>query len=154
MRLTVRTNLAMRVLMYCAVHPNTKVQKRQIAECCNASEAHLGMVINQLSQTGFLETMRGRGGGIKLACPPEGISVGRVFRVFEADTPFAECFAGRDNHCPITPACRLRGALTRALDAFYSELDQITVADLVVGNTGLEQILHYMPACQGNAAAT
>ncbi|WP_368184304.1 Rrf2 family transcriptional regulator [Aestuariibius sp. HNIBRBA575] len=147
MRLTVRTNLAMRVLMFCAVHPGVKVRKRQIAESCNASEAHLGMIINQLSQTGFIETMRGRGGGIRLACPPADITVGRVFRVFEADTPFTECFAGRDNHCPITPACRLRGALSRALNAFYAELDQVTLSELVEGNTGLERILQFEGGC-------
>jgi Rrf2 family nitric oxide-sensitive transcriptional repressor len=141
----------MRVLMFCAVNRDAAsqkpVQKRQIAEACNASEAHLGMIINQLSQTGFLETIRGRGGGIRLSCPPDAISVGRVFRVFEADTPFAECFAGRDNHCPITPACRLRGALSRALDAFYSELDQVSLSDLVQDNTGLDQILGLQTAC-------
>ena len=146
MRLTVRTNLAMRTLMFCAVNDGRTVQKRQVAACCNASEAHLGVVINQLSHSGFIETIRGRNGGIRLACPPDEVSVGEVFRIFEAGTPFAECFSGEENHCPIAPACRLRGALARALDAFYAALDDITLADLIRDNTPLEHVLGLAPA--------
>ena len=141
MRLTVRTNLAMRTLMYCAVHRARTVRKSEIAVACNASEAHLGVVINHLGQAGFVETIRGRGGGIRLASPPEEVSVGAVFRVFEAGTPFAECFAGSDNHCPIAPACRLKGLLGRALEAFYAELDGTTLADLTAGNGALDRLL-------------
>jgi len=145
MRLTVRTNIAMRTLMFCAVNGDRTVRKAEVAAACNASEAHLGVIINQLSQTGFVETIRGRHGGIRLNSPPSAISVGRVFRIFEANTPFAECFSGRGNHCPITPSCRLRGALSGALEAFYTTLDQITLADLTEGNTGLESLLSLDP---------
>ena len=141
MRLTVRTNLAMRALMFCAVHAPRTVRKSEIAVACNASEAHLGVVINHLGQAGFVETMRGRGGGIRLAADPEEISVGSVFRVFEAGTPFAECFAGSENQCPIAPACRLKGLLGRALEAFYSELDGTTLAELTAGNGALDRLL-------------
>jgi Rrf2 family nitric oxide-sensitive transcriptional repressor len=146
MRLTVRTNLAMRTLMFCAVNDGQTVQKRQIAACCNASEAHLGVVINQLSHYGFIETLRGRKGGIRLACPPEEISVGAVFRIFEAGTPFAECFSAVENQCPISGACRLRGALAKALDAFYAALDDITLTDLTRDNIPLEHLLAVGPA--------
>mgnify|MGYP003642918216 CR=1 FL=1 len=141
MRLTIRTNIAMRALMTCAVNPDRVLRKSEIAAACGASEAHLGVVINQLAQTGFIETLRGRGGGIRLKFAPEAISVGRVFRIFEANTPFAECFSAHDNHCPIASACRLRSSLDVALDAFYAALDPISLADLTCGNTGLERLL-------------
>lgn len=141
MRLTVRTNLAMRALMFCAVNAGRTVRKSDIAEACNASENHLGHVIHMLSQTGFIETTRGRHGGIRLATPPEAISVGKVFRIFEANVPFAECFAGADNHCPISSFCRMRDSLSVALEAFYETLDGITLKDLVKDNTGLQSIL-------------
>ncbi len=141
MRLTVRTNLAMRALMFCAVNADRTVRKSDIAEACNASENHLGVVINMLGQTGFIETARGRNGGIRLKVAPEALSVGQVFRVFEANVPFAECFAGSDNHCPLTASCRLRGQLSVALEAFYSSLDKITLADLVQDNSGLRSVL-------------
>lgn len=145
MRLTVRTNLAMRTLMFCAVNDGQTVQKRQVAACCNASEAHLGVVINQLSHSGFIETIRGRKGGIRLAVPPERVCVGTVFRIFEGGTPFTECFAGAENQCPIASACRLRGALETALDAFYAALDDITLSDLVQDNIPLERLLSMVP---------
>lgn len=141
MRLTVRTNLAMRTLMFCAININRTVRKAEIAEACNSSENHLGVVINMLGQTGFIETARGRNGGIRLKVAPEALSVGQVFRVFEANVPFAECFAGSDNHCPLTATCRLRGQLSVALEAFYSALDKVTLADLVDNNSGLHSLL-------------
>ncbi len=141
MRLTVKTNLAMRTLMFCAVNKHRLVRKSEIAKACNASPNHLGHVINLLGQTGFIETLRGRSGGVRLACPPESISVGKVFRIFEANVPFAECFAGAENHCPITAACRMRGSISRAIEAFYATLDEVTLSDLVKENTALEAVL-------------
>lgn len=146
MRLTVRTNIAMRALMTCAVNPDKIVRKAEIAEATGASEAHLGVVINQLAQTGFIETIRGRHGGIRLKLAPELISVGRVFRTFEANTPFTECFSARDNHCPIAPVCKLRTSIDDALDAFYSSLDKVTLADLTCDNAGLVRLLAVEPA--------
>ena len=145
MRLTVRTNLAMRALMFCAINADRTVRKAEIAEACNSSENHLGVVINMLGQTGFIETTRGRNGGIRLKVAPESLSVGQVFRVFEANVPFAECFAGSDNHCPLTASCRLRAKLSLALEAFYATLDDVTLADLVEDNAGLTTLLQLEP---------
>jgi len=141
MRLTTRTNLAMRALMFCAVNRGRTVRKCDIAESCNASENHMAQVINLLAQRRFLATARGRGGGIRLNRPPEEITVGEVFRAFEAGVPFAECFPGAENTCPIAPSCRLRGALADALAAFYRHLDGVTLAQLVDGNAGLCDLL-------------
>lgn len=158
MRLTTRTNLAMRTLMFCAVNQGRLVRKIDVAQACNASENHLALVIHMLSQGGFIETTRGRHGGIRLKQPPEGITVGAVFRFFEADVPFAECFDAKGNQCPITPGCRLRAALGAALDAFYGTLDGMTLADLTDGNCQLESLLRMADApraalaCQGAAA--
>lgn len=142
MRLTIRTNLAMRVLMTCAVNPGTSITKAEIAEKCNASKNHLGQVIRQLAHLGYIRAMRGRNGGMYLARSPEEIRVGAVFRVFEADLPFAECFDKKDNNCPLIESCWLRPALKRAVEAFYASLDKISLADLVEGNTDLENILN------------
>ena len=91
MRLTTRTNLAIRTLMFCAANPGTTVRKHDIATICNASENHLGQVIHLLSKRKFIVTQRGRAGGLMLARPPEQISIGAVFRSFEQGVPFTEC---------------------------------------------------------------
>jgi Rrf2 family nitric oxide-sensitive transcriptional repressor len=141
MRLTTRTNLAMRALMFCAVNPDAIVRKADIATACNASLNHLGLVINLLGQAGFIETCRGRHGGVKLARPASEISIGAVARLLEGDVPFAECFDTQTNTCPLTSCCRLRGSLARALAAFYGTLDAITLADLTDGNAPLHAML-------------
>lgn len=141
MRLTTRTNLAMRTLMFCAVNPGRTVRKTEVAEACNASENHLAQVIHLLAQKGFLHTVRGRAGGLMLGRSPETISVGEVFRDFEAVLPFTDCSEGAANSCPLASACRLKCLITNALGAFYAELDRVTLADLVTGNTELHHLL-------------
>lgn len=141
MRLTTRTDLAMRTLMFCAVNPGRTVRKHEVAEACHASENHLAQVIHLLAQKKFLRTVRGRSGGLALGRAAEKITVGEVFREFEAVLPFTECFACDGNHCPLAGSCRLQGVLSDALKAFYAELDRVTVADLVAGNTELQAML-------------
>jgi len=141
MRITKRTNLAMRVLMFCAVNLGRNVTKAQIAKGCNSSENHLGHVVNQLGQFGYLKTIRGRRGGLQLALPASEISIGEVFRRFEAEVPVVECFAGVENTCPLAPACRLRHGIAGAVEAFYSHLDGILLSHLVNKNTRLCELL-------------
>jgi len=141
MRLTTRTNLAMRTLMFCAANPDRIVRKREVAEACHASENHLAQVIHMLAQQGYLRTMRGRSGGLMLGRSPDRISVGEVFRQFEAGLPFAECFSGEEHNCPLIGSCRLKCALSEALDAFYARLDTVSVADLMRDNTELNSLL-------------
>lgn len=143
MRLTTRTNLAMRALMVCAVNPGRIVRKHEIAGACNASENHLAQVVNTLSQLGFIDTQRGRAGGMQLARPMDQIGVGEVFRAFETGIPFAECFNPGANTCPLVSACRLRDALVAALDAFHAALDRLTLADLVADNAELDRLLKF-----------
>ncbi|WP_298677804.1 Rrf2 family transcriptional regulator [uncultured Lentibacter sp.] len=141
MRVTKRTNIAIRILMFCAVNPGRLVTKSEIAGPCNASENHLAQVINRLGQHGFLHTQRGRNGGLKLARPAREINIGDVFREFESEVPLAECFADADNSCPLKDACRLRIAIQDAAEAFYAHLDGVTLDALVCDNAPLEAIL-------------
>ena len=141
MRLTTRTNLALRTLMVCAVNPGRIVRKQDVAKACNASENHLAQVINKLGQEGYLDTIRGRHGGLRLARAPEDIAVGEVFRRFEGKVPLAECFSGGADTCPLRPACRLRGALHAAAAAFYASLDGVRLSDLISCNELLFRIL-------------
>ena len=141
MRVTKRTNIAMRVLMYCAANDGHLVTKADIAERCNASENHLAQVIHQLAQLGYLYTQRGRNGGLSLARAPAQIAIGDVFRAIEGPVPIAECFADADDSCPLVASCRLRGALTAAAESFYGHLDGITLSDLVCDNLPLLDLL-------------
>lgn len=149
MRLTTRTNLAVRVLMASAVNDGLRVRTSEIAARCNASVNHLLQVVNLLHEHGFVRTTRGRAGGLQLERSPDQISIGAVFRVFESGTPFAECFDPETNTCPLSQTCRLRGFISRAVEAFYHELDMVTLEDLVKGNCGLAALLEMDPRISG-----
>jgi Rrf2 family transcriptional regulator, nitric oxide-sensitive transcriptional repressor len=152
MRLTTKTNLAARILMACAVNEGVTLRSAEIAQACNASLNHLLQLVNALQAQGFIETLRGRSGGLRLARPPAQISMGDVFRVFEAGTPFAECFDPETNTCPLSATCRLRGYVARAVEAFYHELDMVTLADLTQGNCGLAALLAVPDSLRRNCA--
>jgi Rrf2 family transcriptional regulator, nitric oxide-sensitive transcriptional repressor len=141
MRITKRTNIAIRLLMYCATNTGRLVTKSEIANCCNLSENHLAQVTNQLSQLKYLHTQRGRNGGMELGMPADQISIGKVFRQVEGTVPVDECFADRDGSCPLTSACRLRLALADAAQAFYAHLDDITLDSLICDNADLDAML-------------
>ncbi|MFN3972680.1 MAG: RrF2 family transcriptional regulator [Gemmobacter sp.] len=141
MRLTTRTNLALRTLMACASNPGRTLRKHEVAQACKASENHLAQVIHGLALAGFVITHRGRAGGLRLARPPAHITVGAVVRHFESSLPFAPCLEPGGGDCPLAGCCRLTSALTVALEAFHASLDAVTVADLVIGNAPLTALL-------------
>jgi Rrf2 family nitric oxide-sensitive transcriptional repressor len=131
MHLTLRSNHAMRLMMYCALNDGRLAPVSEIARACNMSESHLGKIANTLASFGFVETVRGRGGGVRLARPPAEINVGAIVRRTEIGGCFVECLQPETNTCPLTPACRFRTIIGRAHEAFLSVLDGYTLADLV-----------------------
>jgi len=146
MRITMRTNLAIRTLMFCAVNPQVTVRKSDIAAACNASEHHLAQVIRTLGHHGFIDATRGRNGGLQLMRQPSSINIGSVFRIFESDLPFAECFSA-SNTCPLVDVCWLRDAISNAVDAFYRSLDNVLLSDLIDGNDRLAELLRLKFGC-------
>ena len=131
MQLTRYSDYSLRVLIYLAVAPERLVTIEEIARSYGISKAHLMKVVHQLGLRGYVETVRGRGGGLRLARRPEAIRVGDVVRSTEENMDLVECFDPTSSHCAIEPACRLRSVLREALAAFMAALDRYTLADLV-----------------------
>lgn len=130
MRLTNYTDYSLRVLIYLAsLNSRRRSNIKEIAEAYGISKNHLMKVIYELGKMGLIETARGRGGGIKLALPPEQINIGEVVRKTEEDFKLVECFGG--GNCVITPVCGLKHALNKALAAYLEVLDSYTLADIV-----------------------
>jgi Rrf2 family nitric oxide-sensitive transcriptional repressor len=130
MRLTVLSDYSLRVLMYVGSIPRRLVTIEEIAQAYGISENHLMKVVHRLAQHGFVETVRGRGGGLRLARPAGEITVGAVIRAVEDDFALVECFR-TDNVCRITEVCRLKFALQQALAAYFKVLEKWTLAELV-----------------------
>lgn len=141
MRLTVYTDYALRVLMYVAVRPEPRPTIAAIAESHAISRNHLMKVVHELGQAGYLETARGKNGGLRLARSPDTIVLGEVVRRTEPDLALLPCFDPVNAPCALTPACRLRGALHQAQAAFLKVLDSYTLADLVQNRDALEALL-------------
>ncbi len=141
MRLTVYTDYALRVLMYVAVRPEPLPTIGQIADAYQISRNHLMKVVYELGQAGYLETVRGKNGGLRLARKPQEIGLGRLVRETEPDMALVPCFDPIRAQCAITPACRLRGALAEARAAFLAVLDGYTLADLVGNGASLQALL-------------
>lgn len=135
MRLTTMTDYAMRLLMYVAHQPDRLCKIAEIATAYGISEAHLMKITHQLGMAGFIETVRGKGGGMRLAAAPEKINLGQVVRRMEPDFALVECFAA-DNDCALTRGCRLAGLIADARDAFLAQMDRHTLADLVLPQPG------------------
>ena len=130
MRLTTMTDYALRLLMYVAQQPERLCTIAEIAQAHGISEAHLMKVTHQLGLQGWISTVRGKGGGMRLAHAPGDINLGAVVRSIEPDFDLVECF-GPNNHCVLPGHCQLAGVLSGALQAFLAHLDGFTLADLL-----------------------
>ncbi|MBI5041321.1 MAG: Rrf2 family transcriptional regulator [Gammaproteobacteria bacterium] len=141
MRLTTFTDYSLRVLIYLGLRDNALATIGDIANAYGISKNHLMKVVQFLGQQGYIETQRGKSGGLRLARVPEQINLGGLVRDTEAQTVLLECFAPEPSECRIEPVCALRGILTRSLQAFYAVLDEYTLADVLHNRTQLTQIL-------------
>jgi Rrf2 family nitric oxide-sensitive transcriptional repressor len=130
-RLTRFSDYSLRVLIYLAVHPDRLATIDEISSVYGISRAHLMKIAQELGRAGFLETLRGRGGGLRLARELDSIRVGDVVRFTEGKLDLVECFDAETSVCRIEPACRLHGVLEEALEAFLATLDEYSLADLV-----------------------
>jgi Rrf2 family nitric oxide-sensitive transcriptional repressor len=141
MMLTRFSDYALRVLMFAAVRGDRPFSVTEAADKYGLSRNHLAKVINRLVRTGHLASRRGRHGGVWLGRDPSTIRLGALVRLTENESPLVECFAAKSNRCRLTPACRLKGILAKALDSFYASLDQQTLADLVDHRGALAALL-------------
>ncbi len=131
MRLSKRVDYALRALVYLAVHEGRLSTIHEIAECYGISRSHLTKVVWQLGGAGYVETVRGKKGGVRLAHPPETISLGALVRPIERTFPPAECFPDGAGACRIVSCCRYRSILAEAEEAFFAVFDRYAVHDLV-----------------------
>jgi len=130
MRLTKQTGYALRILLHCALIPDRSVTAGEVAKAQRITEHNVFKIVPMLVEGGFLETSRGRGGGIRLARAPEDIKIGDVVRVTEETHIEADCFGGGAD-CVIRPVAPINRILDDALHAFVEVLDQHTLRDLV-----------------------
>lgn len=146
MRLTLYTDFSLRVLIYLGSKEVGELSTvQEISDRYQISKNHLTKVVHELGKMGFVETVRGRGGGIRLKEKPENINVGELVRRTEDDFYLVECFKSEGNQCILSSVCRLKGVLHEALLAYLAVLDKYTIADFIVNKDELAAILFSKP---------
>ncbi|MEJ6007198.1 Rrf2 family transcriptional regulator [Paucibacter sp. AS339] len=130
MRLTTMTDYALRMLIYLGQRPERLCTTAEIAQAYGISEAHLTKITHQLGLGGWTTTVRGKGGGMRLALAPDELMLGDLVRAIEPDFYLVECL-GSGNACGLTGRCRLTGIFNDALAAFLEQLDRYSLADLL-----------------------
>ena len=144
MRLTLYTDYSLRVLMYVGLKDDLATIS-ELAESYDISRNHLTKIVHRLGQLGYLDTVRGRRGGLRLARAPGEINLGEVVRLTEDDLALVNCFDPAAPRCPIANACVLRSVLGEALDAFLSVLEGYTLEDLLAPRRRLARLLELGP---------
>lgn len=134
MHLTKHTDLALRVLMYLGIKQDELVTINEISERYDESKNHLVKVVHKLAGHDYINSIQGRGGGVKLGMSPDDIIIGNVVRDMETSLDIIDCEAAT---CPLLPACHLKPILDEARDTFLYTLDQYSLADLVANKRKL-----------------
>src|SRR5512140_3643577 len=116
--------------MYCTLHRDRIITIAELADHYGLSKNHLMKIVNDLARQGMIETTRGRGGGLRLLKDPAKVRIGAVVRQTETDFRLVECFDAGTGNCSLTPSCRLKRVFDKALQAYFKELDDATLADI------------------------
>ncbi len=133
MQLTAHTDYALRTLLVLALSAPERVTTSAICTTFRISENHLAKVVQHLARLGYVETIRGKMGGVRLAQAPEEINLGTAIRQLENELGAVPCLRARGEECFITPVCSLKPILRDATDSFLGHLDQFTLADVLRG---------------------
>lgn len=131
MQLTRFTDYGLRTLMYLAARPEEKSSVKEISEHYGISRNHLVKVVHRLSQLGYIETMKGKGGGIKIAQGTEKLRLGDLITQLEPNMNMVECFDAKTNTCRITGSCQLKHYMFEATNSFVDTMNKYTLADTV-----------------------
>ncbi|MDA1476084.1 nitric oxide-sensing transcriptional repressor NsrR [Bacillus changyiensis] len=141
MKLTNYTDYSLRVLIFLATkNSNDLVNIKDVADAYAISKNHLMKVIYKLGKLGYVETIRGRNGGIRLGKAPESINIGEVIRHTEDDFHLVECFDREKNTCILSPNCGLKHVLNKALTAYLAVLDQYTLQDVIMNQDKIRDL--------------
>ncbi|KIC09062.1 Rrf2 family transcriptional regulator [Leisingera sp. ANG-M1] len=151
MQITKFSDYALRILIHLATHEEGLMSTREIAGMQNLPFNHLAKISQWLTHEGYVESIRGRNGGMRLALPPEAISIGGLLRKSERGTPLVECMKEDGGCCVMTPACGLLPILNEAQEVFFAALDSKTLQDVLNGNRGMKNLIRALEAGRGAA---
>ncbi|WP_440683417.1 RrF2 family transcriptional regulator [Cysteiniphilum halobium] len=131
MQLTSFTDYSLRTLVYLGMHQQRLCTAKEVAKFYHISQNHMVKIVHNLAKLGIINSSKGKGGGITLAQTPKEINIGELVAKLEPNFYIAECFNQSLKNCVLLPDCKLKGLLNNALQAFFNELNQYTLADVI-----------------------
>jgi Rrf2 family nitric oxide-sensitive transcriptional repressor len=146
MRITAFSDYSMRLMVYVGIHNDRLVSIREVSGVYEISKNHLTKVVHSLGKGGYLETVRGKNGGFRLALPPKDINIGKLLRYTEDDFSLVECLSGKNKaDCRLYGSCMLTSVMEEALEAFVGVLDKYSLEDILnhKGEFELSDILDF-----------
>lgn len=141
MQLKQYTDFSLRTLIALALNPGARLTVTEISKAYGISRHHLMKVVVRLAELGYVETVRGKRGGVRLARTPGEIRIGTVIRKMESELAVVECLKKEGRPCPIAPACRLKGLLREATREFIDSLDRHSIDDLLQQRAPVARLL-------------
>ncbi|WP_271949894.1 RrF2 family transcriptional regulator [Ruegeria faecimaris] len=153
MQITKFSDYALRILIHLATHEDGLMSTREIAAMQNLPFNHLAKISQWLTHEGYVESVRGRNGGMRMALPPNAISIGGLLRKSERGTPLVECMKEDGGCCVMTPACGLLPILNEAQEAFFAALDTKTLQDVLEGNRGMKNLIRALEVSHALASS-
>ncbi len=149
MTITRFSDYSLRIMMFAALRQGMPFSIKEVSASFRLSPNHVAKVIQFLVQRGYLKARRGRGGGVWLEKDPREIRIGTLVREAEQGAPLVECFNSAGNQCLISPACRLKGVLARAVEEFYKSLDTNSLWQIIENRDALSALIGPLPARPG-----
>ena len=132
MRLNLKTDYALRILLHAAKNKEKLITSTEVAERYNITQANVTQIVNTLKKKGYLNVKRGRyGGGFTLSAPPEEMRIGNIIKDIEPDLDLVQCFSKERNTCPVIDNCKLAGLMYSGLNAFLDKMNEQTLADII-----------------------
>jgi len=144
MQITKFSDYALRILIHLAATDEDLMSTRDVAKMQDLPFNHLAKITQWLAHEGYVESVRGRYGGMRLAKPTNEISIGALLRKSEQGSPLVDCMKEEGGCCAMTPACGLLPLLTDAQEAFYAALDDKTLEDVFAGHRGMWSLLKHL----------
>jgi len=132
MRLNLKTDYALRILLHAAKNKEKLITSTEVSERYNITQANVTQIVNALKKKGYLNVKRGRyGGGFTLSDPPEEMRIGNIIKDVEPDLDLVQCFNTERNTCPVIDSCKLAGLMYSGLNAFLDKMNEQTLADII-----------------------
>ncbi len=132
MQITKFSDYALRTLVYLGDHSDELVTIKEISDYYGIVHSHLTKVVHLLSTSGFIHSVRGRNGGLRLAKDPQLIPLGSVIRATEENLYVLDCFDPKKQTCRLLPGCKLKTVISAAMNSFFAHLDNTTLADVLI----------------------